>query len=409
MRVLVFTNLFPNTLHPNHGIFTLHRMGSVHRLHGCEIKVVAPVPYCPPWTFLGHWYSHSKIGKLEQINDIEVYHPRYPLVPKVSMPVHGLSMFLSTLKLVKNIQDTFPFDIIDGHFLYPDGFAAVLLARSVKKPVVLSALGSDVHEFIRYRLIKPMIRYAIIRSNACITVCNALKREMVKLGAAAEKISVIPSGVDTERFAPRDQAAARKQLAIAEHKKIILSVGSLIPLKGFHLIIDSLPNLLRTDPDIELHIIGAGPYRQALEERAILRDISRQVIFAGQRPNNELAIWYNAADIFCLASLREGWPNVVMESLACATPVVATRVFGTPEIIVDPYLGILVDPTAQSIEAGLRTALQTEWNRSKIRAHIEKTYTWQNIATDIKATLQAILDSGHKMHGAAAGIRPNSI
>jgi teichuronic acid biosynthesis glycosyltransferase TuaC len=407
MKVLVFTNLFPNSIYPNHGIFTLHRMGNFHRLAGCEIKVVAPVPYCPPLPFLGRWYSYSRIKKLEQIDGIDVYHPRYPLIPKASMPFHGLSMFLYSLQLVKKIHRDFPYDLVDGHYLYPDGFAAVLLARMMGKPVVLSALGSDIHEFAKYRLIKPMIQYAATRSNLCITVCNALKNEMVDLGIAEDKIVVIPSGVDTGRFAPGDRATARKKLSLPEHKKIVLSVGSLIPLKGFHTIIDALPNLLLQDIEIELYIVGEGPYRQALMERAAAKGVSRHVIFAGLRPNTELPDWYNAADVFCLASFREGWPNVVMESLACATPVVATRVYGTPEILVSPDLGILTDTTPESMEAGLRGALGTHWERPKIRAYIEA-YTWQNIAARIQAAFHTALGVDQNKNHPSSGFARTS-
>ncbi len=396
MKILVFTNLFPNTIYPNHGIFTLHRMGNFHRLAGCEIKVVAPVPYCPPLPFLGRWYNYSRIKQLERIDGIEVYHPRYPLIPKASMPFHGLSMFLSSLRLVKKIYRDFPYDLIDGHYLYPDGFAAVLLARMMGKPVVLSGLGSDIHEFAKYRFIKPMIQYAATRSSFCITVCNALKNEMVDLGIPADKIVVIPSGVDTRRFSPGGRATARKKLSLPEHKRIILSVGSLIPLKGFHTIIDALPNLLLQDSEIELYIVGEGPYRQALIERAAARGVSRNVIFAGLRPNTELPDWYNAADVFCLASFREGWPNVVMESLACATPVVATRVYGTPEILVSPQLGILAEPTAESIGTSLGAALKHNWDRPQIRAYIEA-FTWQNMAVRIKNTFEAVLNAGHPL------------
>ncbi len=186
---------------------------------GCEIKVVAPVPYCPPWSIFGRWFSYSKIKKFEQIDGIDVFHPRYPMIPKISMPLHGVLMFLSSLRLVKEIHQKFSFDLIDGHFLYPDGFAAVLLAKVMKKPVVLSALGSDIHEFTKYKLIRPMIRYATTRSNHCITVCNALKKEIQEMGVSEEKISVIPSGVDTEQFRPVDKTAMRKELGIAQIKR----------------------------------------------------------------------------------------------------------------------------------------------------------------------------------------------
>lgn len=390
MKVLVFTNLFPNSVYPNHGIFTQHRMGSSHGQDGCEIRVVAPVPYCPPWPALGEWYAKSRIPAFERIDGIDVYHPRYPLIPKISMPLHGFLMFLFSLQQVKRIHREFPFDLIDGHFVYPDGFAAVLLARAMKKPVVVSALGTDIHEFPRRRLIRPMIRYALSRSDLCLTVCDALKRSMVDLGTPEDKIRVIPSGVDAERFRPGDRAASRRELGIALERKIIVSVGSLIPVKGFQTIIDALPTVLGHEPTTELYIIGSGPYRKALEELAVARGVAQHVFLAGQRPNSELAKWYAAADVFCLASFREGWPNVVMESLACATPVVGTRVFGIPEILVSPDLGILVDPTPQSIAAGLVEALRRDWDRTKMRDYILD-FTWTEIGARIRKALESVL------------------
>ncbi len=171
---------------------------------------------------------------------------------------------------------------------------------------------------------------------------------------------------------------------------MILSVGSLIPLKGFQTIIEALPGILRNDNSIELHIIGEGSYRDTLSKLALSKGVSGHVFFAGYRPNSELVKWYNAADLFCLASFREGWPNVVMEALSCGTPVVATRVFGTPEILTSSDLGILVDPTPESIRNGLLTAFKRDWDRQRICTHMA-THTWQNIAGKINLVFHEIL------------------
>lgn len=391
MKILVYTTLFPNHIQPGRGIFTKQRMFHFAKLPGCAVKVVAPIPYCPSWSALGKWYQYSQIKKYEVIDGIEVYHPRYPLIPKVSMAVHGFSLFLASLSLVKRLHQKFPFDLIDSHFIYPDGFAAILLGKAMNKPVVVSALGSDIHQFLSFRSIKPMIRYALNHADHVISVCDALRQEIITLGTNDDKTSVIPSGVDTERFYPIDKREARARLSIAADRKILLSVGALIPLKGFHFILDALPKLLQEAGSIHLYIIGEGYYRPSLEKKIENLRLGEYVTIVGQRPNSELGLWYSAADVFCLASFKEGWANVIMESLACGTPVVATRVGGTPEILNSPDIGILTDPTPESLQIGLQRALGMTWDRKQIRAYMENR-TWSNIAQEIKAVFQTVCE-----------------
>jgi len=362
------------------------------KLDGCEIKVIAPVPYCPPWRFLGKRYQQSQIKKFEVMDGIEVYHPRFPLIPKLSMPVHGLSLFLSSLNLVKRIHQDFPFDIIDGHYVYPDGFAAVLLGKALKKPVVLSARGSDINQFIGFRTIKPIIRHALEHADRVISVCDALKREMVKLGINSHKITVIPNGVDTQKFFPEQRSIARKTLSLPNHNQIILSVGTLIPRKGFHVLLDAMPIILKEIPQTHLYLVGEGAYRSYIEQKIAQMSLNRHVTLVGERPNSELRIWYSAADVFCLASSREGWANVIMESLACGTPVVATNVWGAPEILTSPDFGILVERNPESIAAGLIEALNRQLDRNQIREHIAE-QTWDLVAREVHAIFGSCLRS----------------
>src|SRR5438093_9006750 len=140
MNVLVFTSLYPNNVWPHHGVFVKERMTTFAQIEGCSVKVVAPVPYFPPIK-LGHRSRFSQIAQREVIEGVEVYHPRYFMIPKLSMAFHGLLMFLSALPCIKKLQRNFAFDIIDAHYVYPDGFFGVLLGNFFKKPVVVSACG----------------------------------------------------------------------------------------------------------------------------------------------------------------------------------------------------------------------------------------------------------------------------
>ncbi|MBN1546061.1 MAG: glycosyltransferase family 4 protein [Syntrophaceae bacterium] len=392
MKVLVYTTLFPNHLQPNNAIFIKQRMFHFAGLKDCQIKVVAPVPYFPQIPFFKRWSLFSQIRKWETMEGIEVYHPRYPLIPKISMPFHGIALFLASLPLVKKIYRQFPFDIIDGHYIYPDGLAAVLLGKTIGKPVVLSARGSDINQFSSFKIITPMIRYALRSADHLISVCDALGQEMAKLGADNNKIRVIPNGVDTTRFYPLPKDEARRQLGIQYPGKVIVSIGSLIPRKGFHIILDAIPLLRRVGIDPHLYIIGEGPFRSELEQKIKNLGISDRVTLKGERPNEELRIWYGAADVFCLASSREGWANVIMESLACGTPVVATNVWGAPEIITSEKVGTLVERTPESIAAGLQQALKKSWVRDEIVSHVSGR-TWLTVAKEVEETFSRILYS----------------
>src|SRR5262245_51955592 len=135
MKVLVFTTLYPNNIWPNHGVFIKERMTKFANLDGSEVKIIAPVPYFPNLNVNWRW-AFSQVAHRELRDGIEVYHPRYFITPKVGMTLYGWMMFLSVFPLVKTVQNDFDFDVIDAHFVYPDGFAAIQLGRYFNKPVV---------------------------------------------------------------------------------------------------------------------------------------------------------------------------------------------------------------------------------------------------------------------------------
>ena len=366
MKVLVFTTLYPNHLQPNNGIFIKQRMSHFAQLDECQTKVVAPVPYCPPLPIFKNKYIFSQIATHEDQDGIDVFHPRYPLIPKISMLFHGFSLFLSSLCTVKKLKQNFNFDLIDGHYIYPDGFAAALLAKYFKVPYTLSARGSDINQVAEFSSIRPFIKYALNGANQIISVCNALKQDMVRLGINPDKITVIPNGVDSKNFHPLEKNEARQELNIPAESKIILSVGGLIPRKNFEAIIDVMPSLLPKIPNLKLFIIGKGPHENFLHKKISNLQLTNNVHLLGEKLNKDLCLWYNASDVFCLASTREGWANVLMESLACGTPVVANNVYGAPEIISSPDLGILVEQNAQSMCSGITEALTRNWDRTAI-------------------------------------------
>jgi teichuronic acid biosynthesis glycosyltransferase TuaC len=383
MRILTFTSLFPNRERPDFGVFICQRVSHVAGRAGNLVRVIAPVPYFPSWIASKRWSVHAGIPREEAIGGLPVYHPRYSLLPGVLMPLHGLLMFLGSVKLAERLHRRLHFDCIDAHYVYPDGFAAVLLGKTLKLPVMVSARGTDINVFPSFPTIRPMIRWTLRHAAGIVAVSGALKAAMADLGAPAEKIAVIANGVDRERFHPMPRADARSKLGLLQEAKMVLSVGSLTPGKNHALLISAFAKISGGHPNYRLSIVGEGPMRSELE--AGIRDagLQEKVLFAGTRPNEELLWWYNAADVSCLASAREGWPNVVMESLACGTPLVATRAGGIPEIITTPELGVLVEPKEDEIADGLRLALAKQWDREALAGRA-RSRGWDQVAAEVE-------------------------
>jgi glycosyltransferase involved in cell wall biosynthesis len=145
-------------------------------------------------------------------------------------------------------------------------------------------------------------------------------------------------------------------------------------------------------PDVHLCIIGEGRERESLQSMIGHLGLDERVELLGHRPNEELSLWYNAADVFCLASSREGWANVLMESMACGTPVVATNVYGAPEMITKDVVGILVERNEEAIAEGLIAALERPWDRQVIREHVAGR-TWDVVAREVRDVFQKVLNS----------------
>lgn len=382
IRTLTFTTLFPNAEQPAHGVFVAQRLRHLLATDRVTTKVVAPVAWFPSRSRrFGEYARVARVPHMEEFDRVEVLHPRYPLVPKVGMTIAPYLMAHGVRKTVARlIAGGFDFDLIDAHYYYPDGVAAVMLGRWFNKPVVITARGTDINLIPKYRLARGMILDAAERSAASITVCEALRDEMIALGARGDKITVLRNGVDLKLFKPCDRDTVRARLGWSG--RVLLSVGWLIERKGHHLAIEAL----RTLPDAySLKIAGEGPMRLELERLAATLGVSQRVEFLGAKRQNELAELYGAADALVLASSREGMANVLLESLACGTPLIATPAWGTPEVVRVPEAGVLAkERSAEALSAACETLFANYPNRMDTRAYAE-TFSWD-------ATTQGQLD-----------------
>ena len=373
MRILVFSTLFPNSIENRHGVFVENRLRKLLATNKVKATVVSPVPWFPvKHSVFGSYANYAKVPDRESRHGVDVYHPRYIVIPKIGMITTPLFLALSAISTIKLIiRQGFDFDLIDAHYYYPDGVAAVFLAKWFNRPVTITARGTDLNLIPQYYFPRNMIKYAARKANASITVCSALKDELVKLNVDEKKITVLRNGVDTELFRPCDNREdLRKRLDVCG--STLLSVGHLIERKGHYLIIEALDKL----PEMKLLIAGDGPEELMLRSLVEKLNLQNRVIFLGALNQSQLSEYYSAVDALVLASSREGWANVLLESMACGTPVVATNVWGTPEVVARPEAGILINErSASAIANGVATLFKKYPSRSMTRKYAEK-FTW---------------------------------
>jgi teichuronic acid biosynthesis glycosyltransferase TuaC len=391
MKLLTFTTLFPNTEKPGHGIFVETRLRHLLASGQVEIRVVAPVPWFPSANArFGQYARFAKVPAEEVRFGMPVVHPRYPLLPKIGMTIAPFLLAHAMKPVLQRIIDEgYDFDAIDAHYFYPDGVAAAMLGQYFNKPVVITARGSDITLVPAFHLPRKMILWAARKAAGIATVCEALKAELVALGVEAKRIVALRNGVDLVLFSPKEpdaRTALRAQYALDGFT--LLSVGHLVPVKSHDLIIGALPLL----PDMTLLIAGAGPELPRLQALADELNVRQRVRFLGALPQTELVNLYNAADAMVLSSSREGWANVLLESMACGTPVVASNVWGTPEVVAAPAAGVLM---AERSAAGVAAAvheLQAHYpDRAATRRYAEG-FSWDDTTAGQLTLFRRVID-----------------
>jgi glycosyltransferase involved in cell wall biosynthesis len=287
------------------------------------------------------------------------------------------------------LRKGFRFDAIDAHFVYPEGVAAALLGRLFRVPVLITLRGL-LPLLIPYALRRPQLRWALSRAARVIAVSASLRDAAVDVGLPRERVRVIENGIDGQLFRPLDRRETRRRLGLPEDAPLLASVGTLSERKGFHLVIEALPAL----PGIHYAIVGGagaeGAQEAELRSLAERLGVADRVIFAGPRKREDLAAWYSAADLSVLASAHEGCPNVVLESLACGTPVVATPVGDIPRILDRPDVGRIVERQVPALAAGIAEALEQPWDRDHIRAQFAER-TWQAVGREVMEEVEAAL------------------
>jgi teichuronic acid biosynthesis glycosyltransferase TuaC len=383
LKVLILTSIFPNREEPTRGIYILNQAKALSR--HCRVRVVAPIPYFPRWLSSRSYGLYAKVPREEVIKDIPISHPRIAVVPKIGLLVNGVLYFLSLLKCAVKLKTAFKPDILISYWVYPDGFGCALLGKALGLPLILGGLGCDINNANSSPLLKRMVSWTLRNSDRVMAISKAMKAKMEGLGVADNKIAVIPNGL-AERFAPMAKAEARKLMGFHfnDHSTpMIVYCGRFSPEKGLEYLVKAARILDERMITFRLLMVGEGPAKERI--RQLVRELGLQntVLFIPELPSEIIPIVMNSADVFCLPSIREGWPNVLTEALGCGIPAVASQVGGIPEILTSPDYGMMVPPeNPDALAEALATALGKSWDAATIAESVRHR-TWHTVATEV--------------------------
>jgi teichuronic acid biosynthesis glycosyltransferase TuaC len=369
-NVLVIASLFPSANRPVAGLFIRERMFRVAAR--MPLAVISPQPWFPFQGLIRRLKPNYRPPQPnhETQQGIDVWFPRFLSLPGVARWLDGFFMALSCLLLVRRLRRERGINLLDSHFAYPEGYAATLLGRWLNLPVIITLRGTEVPLARDPARRKRMLR-AIHDASRVFAVADSLKRHVVSLGADPGKIRVVGNGVDCQKFFPIDRAAAREQLGLPRDAKVLVSVGGLVERKGFHRVIELLPDLLARFPDLHYLVVGGacpeGDLTQFLKDMVARLGLGERVHFLGAIAPEALHKPLSASDVFVLSTANEGWANVFLEAMGCGLPVVTTDVGGNAEVVCDESLGSITPfGDANALQSAIAAALAREWNSERI-------------------------------------------
>ena len=389
MNCLVISDVFPNRLQPWRGPYNRRQIECL--AEHCHVEVINPIPWP---RFLADPRTLKLPGRPDSVlSGIAVYHPVFFYLPVLRRGAHWRGIYRAAVRALRRwIVD--PPDVILATFAYPHGRAALELARDLEVPYAVKVRGSDMHSLADYPRRHDGTVEALRGASAVVAVSSNLADIALDLGIRPAHIHVLPNGVDADAFPLIERREARRRLGLPQDRRIVLYVGNLLPVKG----LDVLLNAAQRDSngwlegtDTVLALAGKGPLEKEIRAKISEHGLEKRVRLLGYLGRDEVKLWMNAADVLVLPSRNEGCPNVVLEALACGTPVVASRVGGIPDML-DEDCGIQVEPeNPVALADAIQQALNCRWDRDLIRARVEG-MSWQANARQLYEVLRCAVD-----------------
>lgn len=388
MKICVVTTAFPHRAEYGEGLFVWEAARAVARC-GHQVRVVAMHhPEALNYEVMDgieirrpiYWRPVAKELLRKDVGGLPVNWRRYPLARLQMLPfmmVHALAA----------LRCAWGCDVVHAHWTL-SATAAYMGKILHRRPIVATLQGSDIFQAVKLPLVTPMIRYILRRCDQVTVLSQALKQATAEVGIPRDDICIIPNGVDINNFVP---------LPPNLRENVILYVGSLIKRKGVNYLIDAFCDVLSQLPDYRLVIIGDGPAAKDLQEQVTRLGIANNVDFYGFMSQEDVKYWMQKARLFVLPSVEEGLGVVLLEALACGTPIVASAVGGIVDVVTED-VGFLAPPAdSQALSQAIVQVLRGEhWEALSARARERAVahYDWDVIA-DKYIAIYARVASSH--------------
>jgi len=402
MRVLVLSHMYPSSIEPVFGIF-VHKQAQELVKQGCEVRVVSPVPFTPLLLkqLKGRWQRYSQIPREEDFEGIKVYHPRYLSFPRnILLAYSGYLYYAGAKGAIRRIYDSFPFDVIHAHVAIPDGHAAIIAGRAYGKPTVVTLHGHDVYNIPELNHACRRAVESVARGASRVVVVSTILGNALREYVSDRELLVVSNG-----YSPGDVSPGSSELVSRYRgKRVILSVGYLIPRKAHKYVVMAVAKLLKAHPDIVYVIIGTGDEERPLQRLVNEMGLQDAVEFVGQVPHRDVMAYLATCDIFALPSWNESFGVVYVEAMAHGRPVIACRGEGIQDVIVDGETGALVEPKdVDSLTNALGKLLDDQAYARRLgeagKALVTRSFTWQQSAEKLCQLYEEL------MHGGANGPR----
>jgi teichuronic acid biosynthesis glycosyltransferase TuaC len=388
-KVLFLSKSFPNKVFDVLGLWVENLVR--HSVSFCQPKVISPVPYCPPLPGLPEYYARLRtIPRRCAYDGVEVFYPRYLVGPGYSLrAVEWATYYLAVRRQADQLRREFPFDLIHAHFTYPDGCAAVRLGRRFQVPVIITehvpwGPWMDSSSIVLQQAIRAVHECALL-----VAVSSSVRNSILEVIDAPEKIRVIPNAVDGTIFT----LPAKGQRRISNQ---IVFVGAIRPVKGVDILLRAMRVLKESGREVHLLLVGESFFKNYQREYERIRrmtqelDLDGRVEFVGKQQPVDVVRYVQESAVLVLPSRAESFGMVLVEALACGTPVVATRC-GGPEDIVNDRVGVLVPPEdPQALATAIAQVLD---RRNSFAAEELRSYALRQFGLDaVGARLKALYD-----------------
>ena len=368
MKLIFISNLFPDESEPVRGLDNATVLSWLHKNHDFECRVISPRSAFPPPIRSG------KLAGLKSRPSDEFSQPVYPkvgYVPRIGSRWNDRLMARGLKSVLENSIRKSPPDLVLSSWLFPDGCAVANLCEGKNIPVALITQGTDTHQYLEDPIRRQKIVAAIKKSKGVICRSGDLAYRLRNAGVPEAKLQVIYNGIDTSIFNRGDKLKTRQHLGISEWSPLLLFVGNFLPVKNPLHIIQSHAELNKRRLEAGkgpalLRMIGDGPLRGEMNREIKRLGTEAEVELLGRMASPDIANWMNAADVFCLSSRNEGFPNVLLEAMACGLPIVSTNVGGISEKLTDPTIGRLVaeGKIEEFVEALEQSLSEKQWEES---------------------------------------------